>query len=97
MRGAIREAQSVAIRVPPRKLLDEQSGRNQAAIRPQSVYLLESSGPELKVLDERVAQIREIVETSTRGELPLRILHLVNELSLMRETISRNESLLGGH
>ena len=92
MRGAIREAQSVAIRVPPRKLLDEQSGRNQAAIRPQSVYLLESSGPELKVLDERVAQIREIVETSTRGELPLRILHLVNELSLMRETISRNES-----
>ena len=97
MRGAIREAQSVAIRVPPRKLLDEQSGRNQAAIRPQSVYLLESSGAELKVLDERVAQIREIVETSTRGELPLRILHLVNELSLMRETISRNESLLGGH
>ena len=92
MRGAIREAQSVAIRVPPRKLLDEQSGRNQAAIRPQSVYLLESSGAELKVLDERVAQIGEIVETSTRGELPLRILHLVNELSLMRETISRNES-----
>ena len=78
-------------------LLESSLMSNQAAIRPQSVYLLESSGPELKVLDERVAQIREIVETSTRGELPLRILHLVNELSLMRETISRNESLLGGH
>jgi hypothetical protein len=55
------------------------------------VYLLESSGAELKVLDERVAQIREIVQSSTCGELPLRILHLLNELSLMRETLGRNE------
>lgn len=55
------------------------------------MYLLESSGAELKVLDERVAQIREIVQTATCRELPLRILHLLDELSLMRETLGRNE------